>query len=147
MSAGPTHPTTPLARNRVVRGCWFVAGWMAVGVGGVGVVVPGLPTTVFFIVAAWCFGQSSPRFERWVLDLPHIGPMVRAHRQGLGMPVRAKVAALSMMWTAILISAVLLRDKALIVAVVIALGAIGTAYILWRVPTRDRVLALADEYG
>ena len=132
-------PTTSVARNRVVRGCWFVAGWLAVAVGAIGIIVPGLPTTVFFIIAAGCFGRSSPRFERWVLDLPRIGPMVRSYREGLGMPRRAKVAALSMMWAAIAISAVLLRDKLVIVVVVIALGVVGSVYILWRVPTRERV--------
>jgi len=141
MSGAPGDSTTSVARNRVVRGCWFVAGWLAVGLGAVGIIVPGLPTTVFFILAAWCFGRSSPRFERWVLDLPRIGPMVRSYREGLGMPVRAKAAALSMMWAAILISAVLLRDRPVIVVVVIALGVIGSAYILWRVPSREHVLA------
>ena len=116
-----------------------MAGWLAVGLGAVGIIVPGLPTTVFFIIAAGCFGRSSPRFERWVLDLPRIGPMVRGYRDGLGMPRRAKVAALSMMWAAILISAVLLRDKPVIVVVVIALGLVGSGFILWRVPTRERV--------
>ena len=43
---------------------------------------------IFFTVAAYCFGKSSPRFEQWVLDLPTIGPMVRDHRAGLGMPRR-----------------------------------------------------------
>ena len=102
MNGAPVQPTTSVARNRFVRGCWFVAGWLAVGLGGIGIVVPGLPTTAFFIAAAWCFGRSSPRFERWVLGLPHIGPMVRNYRDGLGMPRRAKVAALSMMWVAYL---------------------------------------------
>lgn len=122
--------------NRVLRAGWFAAGWVAVVVGGVGIVVPGLPTTVFFIVAAYCFGKSSPRFEQWVLDLPTIGPMVRDHRAGLGMPRRIKVIATSMMWTAIVVSGVLLRDHWWIVAIVVALGLIGTWYIVWRVPTK-----------
>ena len=141
MTEAPARPTTAVSRNRVVRACWFVAGWLAVALGAIGIVVPGLPTTVFFIIAAACFGRSSPRFERWVLELPRIGPMVQSHRAGLGMPRRAKVVALSMMWTAIAISAVLLRDRVAIVVAVIVLGMVGSAYVLWRVPTRERVLA------
>ena len=127
--------------TRLARALWFAGGWCAVAIGSIGIVVPGLPTTVFFIIAAACFSRSSPRFEAWVLNLPRIGPMVRDHRAGLGMPRRAKVWALAMMWTAIVVSGVLLRDRLVVVAVVNVLGLVGTAYILWRVPLRERVLA------
>ena len=69
-------------------------GWIAVALGGLGVFVPGLPTTGFFVLAAACFARSSPRFEQWVLGLPKVGPLVRDHRAGLGMPRRAKVVAI-----------------------------------------------------
>jgi uncharacterized membrane protein YbaN (DUF454 family) len=117
-----------------------VGGLLAVAIGGVGVVVPGLPTTVFFIVAAWCFSHASERLERWVLDLPRIGPMVRDHRAGLGMPRRAKFIAIAMIVLAVTVSVTLGIDRWAIRAAVLALGAIGIAYIAARVPTRERVL-------
>jgi len=133
----PARPTpTRSAPTRVVRAWWLTVGFGAVGIGGVGIVVPGLPTTVFFIIAAWCFSRSSPRFEQWVLTLPRIGPLVADHRAGLGMPRRAKIIAISMMWTAIGLSAFALRGQPWIVAIVVALGLIGTAYLVWRIPTR-----------
>ena len=130
---------TVLARSRVARTAWTCAGFVAVGVGAVGVVVPGLPTTGFFVLAAWCFSRSSPRFEQWVLDLPHIGPMVRDHRAGLGMPRRAKVMAISTMWAAIVVSSVVLRERWPVVAVVVVLGVVGTWYLGVRVPTKRAV--------
>ena len=111
-------------------------GFAAVGVGAIGVLVPGLPTTGFFVLAAWCFSRSSPRFEQWVLDLPHVGQLVRDHRAGLGMPRRAKAAAISMMWAAISLSSWVLRDRWPVAALVVALGVIGTWYLLRRVPTK-----------
>lgn len=145
MSSEATGGPADLASSsRAARALWFAGGWVAVGLGGLGIIVPGLPTTVFFIVAASCFARSSPRFERWVLDLPKIGPLVRDHRAGLGMARRAKTIALSMMWVAIAVSSWALRSRPPVVAVVVALGLVGTAYILWRVPTRERVLAASD---
>ena len=132
---------SPVVRGRVARVVWLGAGLAAVALGGIGVVVPGLPTTVFFIIAASCFARSSPRFEAWVLRLPRIGPMVRDHRAGLGMPRRAKAVALVMMWVAIAASGYVLRHRLPIVGVVVTLGLVGTAYILGRVPTRERVVA------
>jgi hypothetical protein len=115
-------------------------GWLAVAVGAVGVVVPGLPTTGFFVLAAACFARSSPRFERWVLNLPTVGPLVRDHRAGLGMPRRAKVMAIGTMLVACSLSAWTLGTPVLAGAVLGA-GAVGTWYVGWRVPTRERELA------
>ncbi len=120
---------------------WLALGAFSVLLGGIGVVVPGLPTTVFFVVAAACFARSNPRFEQWVLDLPRIGPLVRDHRAGLGMPRRAKVLAVAMILAASLGSGLFAIDNRAIGAVVVFLGLLGVAYVLWRVPTRERVLA------
>lgn len=121
-------------------------GWLAVALGSLGIVVPGLPTTGFFVFAAACFARSSPRFERWVLGLPTIGPMVRDHRAGLGMPRRAKVVAIGMMLTACSLSSLALGSP-LLAVVVMGAGAIGTWYVGWRVPTRERVLASRADAG
>jgi uncharacterized protein len=127
-------------RRQVSRAIWLVLGLGCVAIGAIGIVVPGLPTTVFFIMAAWCFGRSSPRFEAWVLNLPRVGRLVQDHRDGLGMPRRAKVLAIAMMWTAITVSITVTWGRYWIGASVAVLGLVGTAYIVWRVPTRKRVL-------
>lgn len=121
-------------------------GWLAVALGSLGIIVPGLPTTGFFVFAAACFARSSPRFERWVLGLPTIGPMVRDHRAGLGMPRRAKVVAIGMMLTACSLSSLALGSP-LLAVVVMGAGAIGTWYVGWRVPTRESVLASRADSG
>ena len=113
---------------------------MAVALGGIGIVVPGLPTTVFFIIAAWCFSKSSPRFEQWVLDLPRIGPMVRDHRAGLGMPRRAKAWAIGTMVACAGASALAVSHPTISPAI-LALVAIGAWYIRYRVPTREHLTA------
>ena len=122
--------------GRLTRGAWFVVGWLAVGVGTIGIVVPGLPTTVFFIAAAWCFSRSSPRFEQWVLDRPGIGPMVRDYRSGLGMPRSAKTAAIASIAVVCSFSAFIATDGQVLRTVILAAGAVGVGWILWRVPTR-----------
>lgn len=133
------QPALP-RRGLIARAGWLVAGLAAVALGAMGIVVPGLPTTVFFIVAAWCFSHSSPRLERWVLNLPRIGPMVGDYRAGLGMPKRAKAIAISMIAVFVTLSVVLFIGSLPWRLLVLALGTIGVAYIAVRVPTRERVL-------
>ncbi len=128
-------------RKGPVAWLWLAAGGVSVAIGAIGVVVPGLPTTVFFVIAAACFARSNPRFEQWVLDLPRVGPLVRDHRAGLGMPRRAKVVAVVMILAASVGSGVFAIDNRAIGALVVALGLVGVAYVTWRVPTRERVLA------
>jgi uncharacterized protein len=118
---------------------WFAGGLLSVGIGGIGVVVPGLPTTVFFIIAAACFSKSSPRFEQWVLNLPKIGGTVRDYRAGLGMPRRSKIIAVSMIVAVSTLSAVL--AGAPVAWGIAALGLAGALYVTFRVPTRERVVA------
>ena len=124
-----------------MRVVWLGLGLLCVAIGGVGIVVPGLPTTVFFIVAAWAFSRSSPRLERWVLDLPTIGPLVADYRAGLGMPVRAKAWAIGVMALFVGLSTVFLLDAIVLRLVIGGLGIVGAAYITFVVPTRERVLA------
>ncbi len=124
-----------------MRAVWLLAGLVCVGVGGVGVVVPGLPTTVFFVAAAWCFSRSSERMERWVLALPGVGQLVSDYRSGLGMPRRAKMVAIASITVAVSISAVIALEHPAARAGVTGAGVVGIWWILQRVPTRETELA------
>lgn len=130
----PTAPEPPRRRGVIARSAWIVVGALCVAVGSIGIVVPGLPTTVFFIGAAAAFSRSSPRLEAWVLSLPAIGPAVRDYRAGLGMPRSAKVAALAMITGFAGVSVVLI-DRVWIQIVVAAAAIIGII-VVWRVPIK-----------
>lgn len=127
-------------RHGAARWAWLTLGWASVALGSIGVVVPGLPTTVFFVLAASSFARSSPRFEQWVLSLPRIGRLVSDHRAGLGMPRRAKVAAMTSMMLAVVLSAGFALEAPIARAAVVAAGIVGVGYVGWRIPTRERVL-------
>ena len=124
--------------RRATAPLWFVGGLLSVGLGSLGVIVPGLPTTVFFIVAAACFSRSSPRFEQWVLNLPKIGGTVRDYRAGLGMPRRSKIIAVTMIVAVSTLSAVLTGWP--VGAAIAVLGLAGALFVTFLVPTRERVM-------
>lgn len=74
-----------------------VFGFVCLAVGIAGVVLPGLPGTVFLIVALWAFSRSSHRVHLWLYSHPRFGAGLRAWHQHRLIPTRAKIAAVSAM--------------------------------------------------
>ena len=115
-------------------------GFTCVAIGIIGIVVPGLPTTVFMIIAAWLFSISNPRFEKWLLNLPKIGPAIQNFRNGLGMPIKAKFFAVSSIFIFTTVATILLIANLPLKVSIIFVAVIGIWYITSRVPTREKVL-------
>jgi uncharacterized membrane protein YbaN (DUF454 family) len=78
--------------------------------------------------------------EQWVLDLPGVGGLVGDYRDGLGMPKRAKVIAISCIVAACTFSAGFAIEPSWVRITVAVTGLIGVWYVGWRVPTREAVL-------
>lgn len=87
----PTRACAP------VRGALFVLGIACTGLGVAGVILPGLPGTVFLLIALWAFSKSSERFHVWLYTHPRFGHTLRAWHMHRVIPVKAKLAALSTM--------------------------------------------------
>ncbi|MFP3948183.1 MAG: YbaN family protein [Longimicrobiales bacterium] len=78
------------------RWLFLSAGWGALGLGAVGVVLPVIPTTPFVLVAAWCFARSSERLHRRLLEHRTFGPLVQEWEDHGVIPLRAKVLSTAM---------------------------------------------------
>lgn len=115
-------------------------GFLSFAIGIIGIIIPGLPTTVFMLIAAWLFSHSSPRFEKWLLGLPKLGPAIKNYRAGLGMPRQAKIFAFCSILFFSAFSAFFLISNLLIRIVVIIIALVGIWYIYFKVPTRENVL-------
>ncbi|MCX8569266.1 MULTISPECIES: YbaN family protein [Hyphomicrobiales] len=110
------------------RGVYFALGLLMLLLGIIGAFLPVMPTTIFVILAAWCFGRSSPRFEAWLLGHPTFGPPLRAWREEGAIPRRGKLMA----WTGMAIGYGLfwLSQPGAIVAFVVTLFfAAGALYV------------------
>lgn len=90
---------------------WLLAslGVVAVGLGAVGVFVPGLPTTIFLIIASYCFARSCPWLEERLLRVPLFAPYMQFIDGGQPMSFRARIISITAMWASVLLSLAWLR--------------------------------------
>lgn len=90
-------PRTPRRLCGPARHALLALGFLCTAVGIAGIILPGLPGTVFLLIAAWAFSRSSERFHVWLYEHPRFGRTVRDWHAHRVIPVRAKIAALSTM--------------------------------------------------
>jgi len=127
-----------------MRWALIAFGWANVGLGVIGVFVPGLPTTVFLLVAVWAFSKSSERFHAWLWSHPHLGPPIRRWYNYRVIPIRAKVfAALAMISSFVYVTGFVAEDW-LLPAVMAAILLPSAGYVLSRASEPPNT-ALNDE--
>jgi len=114
--------------GRLSRWLLSGAGTLCVGVGLVGIVVPGLPTTPLLLLAAFLYARSSPELHRKLLEHRLLGRYIRDYVEKGGLRAGVKWAAIALLWASIVLAAWFSPWVALDIALgVVALGV--TAYI------------------
>ena len=81
------------ATSRLARILFGLLAYISLGIGLIAIVVPGLPTTEFILLAAWAATKSSPRLSAWLENHRLFGPILRNWRNGKIITRGAKVSA------------------------------------------------------
>ena len=119
--------------TRATRYLLALLGLVNVGLAVLGVFLPGLPTTIFLILASWCFARSCPWLEERLFKMRVLQPYVRIVRGEEPLSPRARIASAVLMWTAITISLIVLRANGglapWLAAVIIGAGLVGSVAI------------------
>lgn len=80
------------------------AGTLCVGLGVLGMFLPLLPTTVFLLLAAYCYSRSSEKFHNWLLNNRWCGSYIENYKSGKGISVRQKASTIATLWLSIGVS-------------------------------------------
>lgn len=120
--------------SRIARLLFGLLAYVSLGIGLVAIVVPGLPTTEFILLAAWAATKSSPRLSAWLENHRLFGPILFNWRNGKIIARRAKISAtVSMLLCALLM--LLTLDHGWPVYLTIAGMSLGNLWI-WSRPER-----------
>ena len=109
-------------------------GLICVALGSLGVVVPGLPTTPFLLLASWLFYRSSPRLQQWLLD-SWLGKYIRTYHRRGGMTVSQEAGAVGIMVAMVLLSTFVFIPAGSVARIIVPIaGAVGVLTVVFAVP-------------
>ena len=100
-------------------------GWLCVGLGFVGVFVPGIPTTIFLIIALWAFTKSSEKLRHWLLNHKRFGPILNNWQEHKVVPRRAKMLMVILMTLAVILFYYSLQSLILTIGLIIILVSVA----------------------
>lgn len=113
---------------------YIIAGLLCVGLGALGVVIPGLPTTPFLLLASWCFYRSSQRLQDWLLK-SWLGAYIRSYHRRGGMTFAQKASACGIMTAMVALSVILFIPKDSVAKIIVPItGAAGVLTVIFAVP-------------
>lgn len=115
-----------IKENRLIRYLWIFFGFLMVILGTLGAILPVLPGTVFFIIAAFCFAKSSEKFYKLLIHNKYVGPHLRSYLEDRFIPVKTKIIIICSIWISMTASAVFVLEvfwqRALMFAIAIGVS-------------------------
>jgi uncharacterized protein len=90
--------------NPVKKALLVAAGSASLALAVLGVFLPLLPTTPFLLLASACYVRSSERLHGWLMGNRLLGGYIRNFKERRGVPVRAKVLTVVLLWLPLLYS-------------------------------------------
>jgi len=94
---------------------WKLLGFVSLGLAYIGLIVPGIPFSIFLVGAAYCFAKSSPKMHTWIYNHPQFGPFLTNWTEKKVFPRKMKylmivtmISTLAVVWLTAPITGVIL---------------------------------------
>jgi uncharacterized membrane protein YbaN (DUF454 family) len=95
-----------IKESRILRILWITFGFLMVILGIIGALLPVIPGTIFFILAAVCFAKSSEKFYKMLIHNKWVGPHLQNYLEEKFIPIRTKIVAISFLWLSVTVSSI-----------------------------------------
>ena len=113
----------------------YVLGFIFLGLGIAGYILPGLPGTIFLILAATCFVRSNKKMYDWITGHKIFGKVVKDYLDTGKMPLKIKILSIGFIWIFTSISLIWSPYGIIFIIAIWIIAAMGTLFILTR-PTK-----------
>jgi uncharacterized protein len=107
----------------LLKALYITLGSVSLGLGVLGIFVPGLPTTPFLLLTAWLYAKSSQRLHHYIVTHKWFGPYINNFSHGVS--IKIKIRSILMMWAMISISAFVFIENHTTRLILFGVGIIG----------------------
>ncbi len=80
--------------NNMKKYFFMCMGFLFLGIGILGYILPGLPGTIFLIIATSFFMKSNEKMYNWVINNPRFGKFVKKYLETNEIPKKIKIIAI-----------------------------------------------------
>lgn len=109
---------------------FLVLGFLFVAFGIIGAILPLMPSTVFFILSAYYFSKSSPKFHKKLLGNKYVGEHIKNFYEKKGMPLRAKIISIISLFLTITVSIILIERTPFLIVILLSVAFAVSFYII-----------------
>lgn len=123
--------------NKLSKKIYIAAGFLALGLGWLGVILPVFPTTPFLLLASFCFAKGSDKFDKWFKG-------TNIYKKYLESYVKTRSITLKQKWTILLFAYFMMLfplifvDKWIVKIIIIAVMILKFYYLVFKVKTADK---------
>ncbi|HIZ66158.1 MAG TPA: YbaN family protein [Candidatus Blautia pullicola] len=81
-----------MKKNNPFRILWIALGFLCLGLGSIGILLPILPTVPFYLATVFCFAKSSKRLHDWFIGTGLYKRHLESFVQKKSMSMRSKLS-------------------------------------------------------
>ncbi len=130
--------------SRIKKFLLIIAGYMFVVLGVIGIILPIMPSTIFFILAAASFLRSSEKNYERLINNRYIGKYIKDYIEQQGMTKNSKIISISFLWLSLLVS-IFVFAKFLWLKILLAIIGIGVSIHIGRLNTLKEETVAKDK--
>lgn len=123
-----------LSQSKVKKILFALAGILSLILAILGIILPGLPCTPFALLAAAMFAKSSDKLYNKLLNSKILGARIREYNERKGVTKSGKVKVLILMWTMVLLSALVIIKVGPLKYIILGAGVVGAIVVWFFVP-------------